>query len=208
MSPPTATFWICISAALGGCSLSLPSSGPLGPPWGHIRATNDRSAADKNGHRRPVIRPAHRPGRGRRRRSPRRAPAPSHGRGQVVAGPRLGLRAAGPLPHRPRPAGAGRRGTLLPWPVVAVTHEALGEHAAAVRASRTNGFALVGSASRDPGHSFLTRERRPAWDRGSGGEVWPSAGGRCPPPRPLRVSPRPRCVPSLSRPESDQQGKE
>jgi hypothetical protein len=48
MSPPTATFWICISAALGGCSLSLPSSGPLGPPWGHIRATNDWSTADKN----------------------------------------------------------------------------------------------------------------------------------------------------------------
>ena len=41
----------------------------LGPLWGHIRATSDRTTVDNNGHCRPVIRPAHRPrtlGTGRR----------------------------------------------------------------------------------------------------------------------------------------------
>jgi hypothetical protein len=73
---------------------------------------------------------------------------------------------------------------------------ALGEHAAAVRASRANGFALVGSASRDPGHSLLTRERRPAGDGGSGGLVWPSAGGGVLPLDPLHLS---LGVPDVSR---------
>jgi hypothetical protein len=41
-------------------------------------------------------------------------------------------------------------GTLRPWPGVAVTHPLLRQHAAAVRASRTNGFALVEYASRIP----------------------------------------------------------
>jgi hypothetical protein len=57
-------------------------------------------------------------------------------------------------------------------PVSRGLHRALKQHAAAVRASSTNGFALVGSASPDPGHSLLTRERRPARDGGSGGLVW------------------------------------
>ena len=60
--------------------------------------------------------------------------------------------------------------------------ERLREHSAAVRASRTNGFVLVEHASRDPGHSLLTRERRPTRDRGSGSCMWPSAGGRVPSP--------------------------
>jgi hypothetical protein len=84
MSPPTATFWICRSAALGGCSLSLPSSGPLGPPWGHIRATKDRSAADNTGHQRSGILPAHRPESAIHRRSPPPPGTLSHGGSQGV----------------------------------------------------------------------------------------------------------------------------
>ena len=63
-------------------------------------------------------------------------------------------------------------------------HPALRQHAAAVRASRTNGFALVGSASRDPGHSLLTRERRPARDRAQGGEVMAISRGEVSPSTP------------------------
>jgi hypothetical protein len=61
---------------------------------------------------------------------------------------------------------------------------ALGEHPAAVRASRTNGFTLIGSASRDPGHSLLTRERRPARDQGQGGEVMSISRGEVSPSTP------------------------
>src|SRR5918994_872163 len=94
-----------------------------------------------------------------------------------------------PAPRLTPPSSAGRRRMPSPTTPLAVTRSplgALGEHAAAVRASRANGFALVGSASRDPGHSLLTRERRPALDSGSGGLVWPSAGGggASPPPPP------------------------
>jgi len=45
-----------------------------GPRWG-LWGTKDRIAADNTGHRRPVICPAHRPSRRRRRRSPRPAQA-------------------------------------------------------------------------------------------------------------------------------------
>jgi hypothetical protein len=41
----------------------LPSSGPLGPHWGHIRATNDRIAADNSSHQRSYILAAHRQSR-------------------------------------------------------------------------------------------------------------------------------------------------
>ena len=43
----------------GDGSLPLPCR-LLGPPRGHIRATNDRTVADNSGHHRLVIRPAHR----------------------------------------------------------------------------------------------------------------------------------------------------
>jgi hypothetical protein len=49
----------------------LPSSGPLGPHRGHIRATNDWITADKTGNHRPTICLVRRPSMGRRRRSPR-----------------------------------------------------------------------------------------------------------------------------------------
>ena len=80
-----------------------------GPQRGHIRATNDQTATDNTGHQRFGILPAHRPESAIRRRSPPPPGALTHRRGHPVAGARLDLRAAGPLPHRPRPAGAGRQ---------------------------------------------------------------------------------------------------
>jgi hypothetical protein len=67
---------------------------------------------------------------------------------------------------------------------------------AAVRASRTNGFTLVGSAAHDPGHSLLTRERRPTQDGGSGGLVWPLTEGEVSSPSTPSVS---LGVPDVSR---------
>jgi hypothetical protein len=72
------------------------------------------------------------------------------------------LRTAGPV----LPLWIGRRPTgtnlRLPWVVSRSLHGALWQHAAAVRTSRANGFAVIGCASGDPGHSLLTRGRRSA----------------------------------------------
>jgi hypothetical protein len=101
---------------------------------------------------------------------------------QGDAGARLDLRAAGPLPHRPRSAGAGRPGTQLPWHGISVT-------ASSTQAARSGSPRLKNEwvrpdreASRDPGHSLLTRERRPAWDHGSGGLKWAISRGEVPSP--------------------------
>jgi hypothetical protein len=82
------------------------------------------------------------------------------------------------------PSSAGRRRTPRhTTPLARYRVTASGAQAARIGSPRLKNewVRLIGSASRDPGHSLLTRERRPARDGGSGSLVWPSAGGRHPP---------------------------
>ena len=90
----------------------------------------------------------------------------------------------GRCPDAERSAGAGRPGILRPWPGVAVTASSAQAACSGSPHLKNEWLRLGRYASRDPGHSLLTRERRPARDGGSGHLVWPSAGGRFPPPRP------------------------
>jgi hypothetical protein len=72
--PPVELMTAATTPKRGWSSPAVPvapaSSGLLGPHRGHIRATNDRIAADNNGHLRSRFRPAHQPHSARQRRSP------------------------------------------------------------------------------------------------------------------------------------------
>jgi hypothetical protein len=80
--------------------------------WGHIRVTNDRTAADNTGHYRPTICPAQQPTPGRRRKSPRSPQAPSHGGSQGFRCPPVFTGSTGPgrprLGSRPPQTGGDR----------------------------------------------------------------------------------------------------
>src|SRR5512133_187672 len=159
----------CLVARTRALEASADRTGPGGAtqarPWSTLVHTPSEPSGSQR-LQRCIVHPGRRYGPGKRARvqNPDKDEVPDD------AGARLGLRAAG----------AGRRVPLLPWPVTRSPLGALGEYAAAVRASRANGFAVVEYATGDPGHSLLTRERPPALDDGSRGWCGHQPGGDIP----------------------------